>query len=350
MTRKTALIAGASGLIGRRLAELLLGAGDWNVIGLARHPTGHPGVRWIAVDMCDMEDCKRKLGSLSDVTHLFYTARYDFRQGIRESVDINAAMLRNSVQVVDAVAQLQHVHAVHGGKYYGTYLRSVPGPIDEDQTPRAPEPNFYYVQEDFLRDYSRGKQWTYTTTRPHAFCDPAPDFPRSIGLVIAVLATIQRELGMNFDFPGSAAAHESRCEYTEVGLLARSIAWMAQEPRCSNLSFNIVNGDNPRWSDMWPHFASWLGMKAGNASNIRLTEFMADKEQLWSDIVTKYALRPTRLSDFVSWSYGDHHCEQDWDVTFSMAKARKLGFSETVDSTDMFIRQFETYRAEKIIP
>ena len=37
MTKKIAVIAGASGLIGRRIADQLLTDGGWNVIGLARH-------------------------------------------------------------------------------------------------------------------------------------------------------------------------------------------------------------------------------------------------------------------------------------------------------------------------
>jgi len=99
---KTALVAGASGLIGRRIVEHLLAAGGWNVIGLARSQRNSPGMRWIAVDLNDSADCVRKLGTLTEVTHIFYAARYDHPEGVPESVEINAAMLEN---VVKAVAQ-----------------------------------------------------------------------------------------------------------------------------------------------------------------------------------------------------------------------------------------------------
>jgi len=62
MERSTALIAGASGLIGRRIAEHLIAAGNWDVIGLARRPSAARNMRWIAVDLADIEDCRRKLG------------------------------------------------------------------------------------------------------------------------------------------------------------------------------------------------------------------------------------------------------------------------------------------------
>jgi hypothetical protein len=44
-------------------------------------------------------------------------------------------------------------------------------------------------------------------------------------------------------------------QFTDLRLLARCVAWMAQEPRCANQGFNVVNGDYPRWSDLWPQFA-----------------------------------------------------------------------------------------------
>ena len=349
MQRNTALIAGASGLIGRRIAEHLTAAGGWDVIGLARRDRPAPNMRWIPVDLADLEDCRRKLGGLTDVTHVFYAARYDHPEGRPESVEINAAMLSNLVGALEPVAALKHVHALQGSKYYGHQLGPVSVPLYED-SPRAPGENYYFEQEDFLREHSRGKTWRYTTSRPHAFCDPSADHPRSIGLVIAVLAAIQRELGQALDFPGSEAGYRAHTQFTDLALLARAIAWMAEEPRCANQAFNVVNGDNPRWSELWPRFASTFGVEAGVPRNIRLAQYMADKGRAWDVIVKRHGLRPTRLETLVMWAYGDYQFSPEWDVRSSMSKARALGFSESVDSGKMFERQFEHYRAAGIIP
>lgn len=349
MNRNTALIAGASGLIGRRIADHLIAAGGWEVIGLARRPPPAHSMRWIAVDLTDLEDCQGKLGGLAAVTHVFYAARFDHPEGKPEPVEANAAMLSNLITALEPVAALKHVHAVHGSKYYGHQLGPVGLPLRED-SPRAAGMNYYFEQEDFLRERSRGKAWHYTTSRPHAFCDPAIDHPRSIGLVIAVFAAIQRELGEPLDFPGSAAAYEVRTQFTDLALLARAIAWMAQEPRCANQAFNVVNGDYPRWSELWPRFASWFGLEVGVPRKIRLAEHMADKGRVWDEIVRKHGLRPTRLDTLVLWAYGDYQFRPEWDVMSAMSKARALGFHDTVDSSAMFIRQFEHYRAAKIIP
>lgn len=350
MPRNVALVAGASGLIGRRIVDCLIAAGDWEVIGLARRPQTAQDMRWIGVDLTDREDCRRKLAGLASVTHVFYAARYDHPEGKPESVEINAAMLANLIDAIEPAAALKHVHAVHGSKYYGHQLGPVGLPMREDVSPRAPGANYYFQQEDFLRERSRGKAWSYSTSRPHAFCDPAIDHPRSIGLVIAVFAAIQRELGQPFDFPGTATGFGVHTQFTDLALLARAAAWMAREPRCANQAFNVVNGDNPRWSDLWPGFASWFGMKTGVPRGLKLADYMADKAEVWDRIVKQHGLRPTKLDTLALWAYGDYQLRPEWDVRSDMSKARTLGFRETLDSGEMFASHFEHYRAENIIP
>lgn len=349
MERRIALVAGATGLIGRRIAERLRSEGLWQVIGLARRAPASGNGSWIAVDLCDPEDCRRRLGALSGVTHVFYAARYDHPEGRPEPVAANAAMLRNLVTALEPAGVLRHVHAVHGSKYYGHQLGPVAVPMRED-APRAPGSNFYFEQEEFLRERSRAGRWTYSISRPHAFCDPAVDRPRSIGLVIAVFAAVQRELGLALDFPGTGRAYECRTQFTDLRLLARAAVWMATEPRCANQAFNVVNGDRPRWSELWPRFAAWFGMKPGVPRSMSLGAYMADKAPVWERIVAKHGLRPTRLEALALWAYGDYQLRPEWDVFSDMSKARALGFHEAVDSCAMFLRQFEHYRAERIIP
>ena len=350
MHYKTALIAGASGFIGRRIADHLRALGNWKVVGVARTPPAAQNISWIAVDLADIADCRRKLGKLETVTHVFYAARYDHpEEGKPEPVETNAAMLRNVIDVLEPMAALEHVHAVHGSKYYGHQLGPVPVPMHENSS-RARNENYYFAQEDFLARRSSGAKWTYSTSRPHSFCDPAVDHPRSMGLVLSVYAAIQRELGLNLDFPGGAVGYEAHTQFTDVALLARAAAWMAAEPLCGNQSFNVVNGDYPRWCELWTRFASEFGLEAGAPRRFSIAEYMADKGAVWDRIVAKHGLRRTRLHELVLWPYGDYQLRPHWDVMSSMSKARQLGFHETVDSHAMFVRQFEHYRAQKIIP
>ncbi len=345
----TALIAGATGLVGRSIAARLAELGGWDVIGLARRLQSVPRLRLIAVDLTDAADCRRKLGGLAGITHVFFAVRHDHVEGVPESVEINAAMLRNVVDALDADEALRHVHAVHGSKYYGHQLGPVALPMVEDG-PRAPGDNFYFAQEDFLRKRSAERGFAYTITRPHTFCSATIDTPRSFGLLVAVYASIQRELGLPLDFPGGAGAYGARTQFTDLALLARAIVWMATEPRCANQAFNIVNGDYPRWSELWPRFARWFGLAAGVPRALDFAQYMADKVTVWERIVQRHALRPTALDRMVLWPYGNYVVRPVWDINSSTSKARALGFHESLDTGTMFERQFEHYRAEKIVP
>ena len=349
MERRVALVAGATGLIGRRLAAHLQRLG-WEVIGLCRRPVPGAAVPLIGVDLTDLANCRSKLAGLEDVTHVFYTARYDHPEGVTESVDINAAMLRNLVEALEPVAGgLRHVHAVHGTKYYGHHVGPIAVPAREDD-PRAAAPNFYYLQEDTLRERQRGKRWTYSTSRPHTYCDASWSEPRNIGLLIAVYAAVLHELGLPLGYPGTEKSFGVATQFTALPLLARALAWMATEPRCANQAYNIVNGDAPRWSELWPRFAAYFGMPAGPAEPIRLADTMADKDGVWQAVIRKHGLRPTALQSLVRWSYGNYVFAPEWDIISDASKARSHGFAETVDSGKMFLDIFEHLRAGKIVP
>lgn len=347
MQKPTALIAGASGLIGRRLAEHLEETGAWNVIRVSRRARDD-GKRWVAVELADAADCRAQLGALTDVTHLFYAARSDHPEGVPEPVQRNTDMLMNMVEALEGRAPLAHVHAVHGSKYYGHMQGPVPLPITED-APRGKVDNYYFHQEDFLRERSVGATWSWSTTRPHCFCDPAVDTPRSIGLVIAVYAAIQRELGKPLDFPGTEVAFNARTQFTDLRLLARALAWMAREPRCANQAFNVVNGDTPTWRELWAGYANHFGLEMGGPAQFSLAAYLADKEELWAAMARKHGLVSTRLHDLCLPAYGDYQFRPQWEVFSSMQKARALGFTDAVDSARMFRAQFDHYRAQKII-
>ena len=125
---------------------------------------------------------------------------------------------------------------------------------------------------------------------------------------------------------------------------------MSTEPRCRNQAFNVVNGDHPRWADLWPGYAAEFGMRAGVPRNLKLASYMADKGAVWENIVKKHGLRPTQLETVSLWPYGDYLFRPEWDIESSMAKARALGFTEALATGAMFAQHFAHYRAEKIIP
>src|SRR5215831_5233488 len=51
MQKKTALVVGASGIVGLNLATLLSKKDDWTVYGLSRKPTAREGILPVAADL-----------------------------------------------------------------------------------------------------------------------------------------------------------------------------------------------------------------------------------------------------------------------------------------------------------
>jgi nucleoside-diphosphate-sugar epimerase len=319
------------------------------VIGVSRRPLSGSAPRQIAADLTDATETRARMAGLSEVTHVFYAARYDHPEGVAESDTTNTAMLRNLLDALaSSASQLAHVNLVHGTKYYG-HPAPIPMPVTEE-SPRGARTTFYFAQEDLVRERAHAQGWTWSIARPHIFCDPAPGHPRSIGLVIAVLAAIQRELGQPLFFPGNERNFASRTQFTDLGLLARALEWMAIEPRCANQAFNVVNGDAPRWSELWPVFARALDIEAGAPRALQLVHYMADKAPVWESIVATHKLRHTPLERIALWDYGDYVFGPEWDIMSAMNKARRCGFDERVDTLEMFARVFACYREQRLIP
>ena len=350
MTKRTALVTGASGLVGGYLLKHLLDQGGWDIVAVSRRKPDMPGnYRHIAVDLLDPADCTSKLGHLKEVSHIFFVA-YIERSDPRELVTANLGMLVNLVETIEAVSPvLEHVHLSEGTKWYGNHLGPFKTPAKEDD-PRHMPPNFYYDQQDFLEQRQKGKRWGWSTVRPHAVCGFSTGGPMNLTLAIAVYAAISKELGLPLSFPGKPGAYSALYQCTDAALLAKAITWMATEPKAANQAFNITNGDLFRWQNLWPRFADFFGMELAPSRYISLGRTMADKGPVWDRIVAKHGLQAHSYNEIVAWGYPENVFASDYDIVSDTGKARRLGFHDLVDSEEMFLRMFTEFRGNRIIP
>lgn len=349
-TKKTALIVGATGLVGRAVLENLSASEHWDVIAVSRRKPDVPG-SWVHVpmDLLNTDDCRSMASRLSSVTHVFYSAYVD-RSDRQVWVEDNSAMLVNLVEVLEAHApNLEHIHVVHGTKWYGSHLGPFKTPAREDDARHMP-PNFYYNQWDWLLERTAQRSWTCSSSRPGTICGFIVGNPMNLMMVLGVYAAISRELGLPLRHPGSPGNWRRLYEVTDASLLAKAMIWMATNPACANEAFNITNGDFFRWENLWPQLARYWNMEVGSYRQINLAATMADKAPIWEQIVNRHGLRTTPYEELVSWAFGDHVFTPEFDGGSDTGKSRRFGFFEFDDTAQMFVRNWDRYRAAGILP
>lgn len=349
----TALIAGASGIVGNNLARHLVAEG-WNVLGLARRPVDIEGVTPVAADLTDPASLQAALSKLAP-THVFITTW--MRQATEaENCRVNGAMVRNLLDALQA-APLRHVALVTGLKHYlgpfeaygkGTLPQT---PFREDQD-RLPVENFYYVQEDEVFAGAKRQGFGWSVHRPHTIVGYALGNAMNMGVTLAVYASLCRETGRPFLFPGSPQQWNGLTDVTDARLLARHLAWASTDPAAANTAFNVVNGDVFRWSWMWGRIAEWFGLEPAPypGAATPLEEQMAKDGPVWRDLAQRHGLVESDLDRLASAWHTDADLGRPIEVVTDMARSRRLGFLDYQPSDDSFLDLFGRLRTEKVIP
>ncbi|MHA7630588.1 SDR family oxidoreductase [Corallococcus sp. M7] len=348
--KNVALVVGAHGIAGLNLIEHLESLGGWEVIGLSRRGgEARQGVRYIPVDLLDAADSREKLSGLTQVTHIFYAA-YQDRPTPAELVAPNVAMLVNVVNAVEPVARnLQHINLMQGYKVYGAHLGPFKTPARETDAHHMP-PEFNVEQQDFLEQRQQGKAWTWSALRPSVVVGYAMGTPMNLGLAISVYASMSKELGLPLRFPGPPSAYDILMDITDARLLAHAMLWAATSPKAANQAFNINNGDQFRWSELWPKIARMFDLEVAPPLPMSLVDVMADKAPLWDRMVAKHGLAPNPYTDINPWRHAQGVFSINFDFLADPSKARRHGFPGHIETETMFREVFEDYRRRKVIP
>ena len=99
--RRTAIVAGAFGAVGRTLVRHLEALGGWDVAGIGRRaaaPTAR--TRYLQLDLTDTGACARASRDLPAADAVFFAA-YAPRPSPAEEVAPNLAMLSNLMEAVE---------------------------------------------------------------------------------------------------------------------------------------------------------------------------------------------------------------------------------------------------------
>jgi nucleoside-diphosphate-sugar epimerase len=361
MANKKVVVAGATGLVGNAALRHFGSSGGCEVIALSRRkPRDLHGARYVAIDLTDAAQCARSAPQLQGATHLVYAALYEapnLVEGWRDESQIrtNDLMLRNLMAVLEPAApSLQHVALLQGTKAYGVHVRPLTVPAREGRSEMYEQPNFYWAQENFLRELRRGKAWHWSILRPVLIVGETIGGAMDLIPPLGVYAAILREEGRPLDYPGGAARVS---QAVDVDLLARAIAWAGEADAARNEAFNVTNGDVFTWENVWPAIADALDMRPGNAVPLSLAKTWPQWIAPWDALRRKYDLVAPGLEAFVglSFQYADYTMRHGQTQSgppsiVSTVKINRAGFTEMMDTEDMFRKWLRHARSSRLLP
>ena len=355
MAQQTALIVGATGIVGLNLAQHLQQLGDWQVYGLARKPALPQGIQPLTADLQDAASVRDALAGIKP-THIFLSTW--LRQSTEaENIRVNGGMVRNLLQAAAPAQTVQHVALVTGLKHYLGPFESygkgtLPATPFREEQGRLPVDNFYYAQEDEVFAAATQQGFTWSVHRPHTIIGYALGNAMNMGVTLAVYASLCRATGMSFVFPGSAVQWNSLTDMTDARLLASHLAWASTQDAGRNQAFNVVNGDVFRWSWMWRRIAEWFGIEALPFPQTEqpLATQLKDAAPAWRQIAQRHSLVEPDIDRLASAWHTDADLGRPIEVLTDMSKSRKLGFLDYQATDESFFDLFTRLRASRVIP
>lgn len=214
-----------------------------------------------------------------------------------------------------------------GGKYYGAHLGPIPVPPEESDPRVHLEPNFYYNQEDLLKEFAAKHGISWVTTRPSWVPGAVPDAAMNLCLPLAIYALVQKHLGKPLEYPADLTAWESNQTLSSAQMNCYTAEWAVLSGNV-NQSFNAHDDCVFTWGKFWPKYAArfhmpWSGPDTSENAKFQehvspytppprgfgppatyrykftLTEWAKRPEvqKAWKEIAAKHQLREPALRD-----------------------------------------------------
>ncbi|TXM71514.1 SDR family oxidoreductase [Methylobacterium sp. WL103] len=348
------LIVGASGIVGSAAAERFSAEG-WEVAGLARKPVAQDGVTPVSADLQDPASLERALSGLAP-SHVVL-ATWMRRDTEAEMIRVNGAMVENLLAALRPAGSLRHVALVTGLKHYlGPFEAYGKGAVPQtpfrEEQGRLDVENFYYAQEDAVFSAAARDGFAWSVHRPHTIIGKAVGNAMNMGTTLAAYATLCRETGRPFRFPGSGMQWNGLTDMTDARLLARHLLWASTSARAANEDFNVVDGDVFRWSWMWGRIAEWFGIadEPFDGTVRPLETQMAEDGPVWAEIAARHGLAEPDLAKLASPWHTDADLGRPIEVVTDMSKSRRFGFLDYQPTDDAFFDLFARLRADRLIP
>jgi nucleoside-diphosphate-sugar epimerase len=243
---------------------------------------------------------------------------------------------------------------LQGTKAYGSHVLPMKVPAREGRSEMREQPNFYWNQEDYLREEQSGKGWCFSIFRPVLVVGYSQGSAMNVIPAIGTYAAILKEAKHPLHYPGGPPRV---AQAVDADLLARCMAWAGDAEAARDETFNVANGDVYCWPNIWPAIADALGMEPGEAKSCSLEAETRTRETDWARIREKYNLVSPDLKSFVglSFQYADYQMgfgrPEPAPPSFSSTiKVMQAGFHEVMDTEAMFTKWLRIFQDNRLLP
>jgi nucleoside-diphosphate-sugar epimerase len=354
------LIAGASGVVGSAALDRFLDNG-WDAVAVSRRKPEIDSDRefeHLSVDLRDADAARDALSQLDGLTHVVYAALFE-KPGLiagwqeQDQMETNLQMLENTLEPIVETNPLENVSILQGTKAYGIHVHPMPIPARE-RAPRDDHANFYWLQEDYLKEQAARHGFRWNVLRPQLIIGSTIGAAMNLAPVIGAYAAICKQNGEPCGFPGGISYV---WEAVDSRLCAAALEMMATNPEADGQHYNVTNGDVFEWRNLWPALMEQMGVEAGPDNPRSMAEYLPANADAWQAVVREQELRPNEIEDLLGEShyYADfcfaYGADQPPPAAFvSSIKLRKAGVTSVYDTEETFLHWMQWQQDRKILP
>lgn len=148
-----------------------------------------------------------------------------------------------------------------GVKHYGLHLGPAINPQHECDKRILLEPNFYYLQEDLLFEYSKRNNVSWNIVRPSHIIGAVKDAAMNLVYPLGVFGAIHAHLQKPLVYPGDVASFDLAQSISTAKLNAYLEKWAVLDPDTANQVFNASDSSQFTFGKFWINFAKWYGLE-----------------------------------------------------------------------------------------
>ncbi|KAK4699851.1 hypothetical protein P7C70_g6405, partial [Phenoliferia sp. Uapishka_3] len=382
-TGKTAIIFGANGVSGSAAIRHLLSQHGWSrVIATSLRPVQYDykdpedRLRFVSMDQTAespsaVADKLRSVGGADVSLVLFYT--YIAKDDEDELISVNQSLFQGGLDAIDLLAKGEVSFVLQTGyKRYNVHRGWTGGlskiPYEED-SPRPPGKNFYFIQEDMLKEFCEKRSWQWNIVVPNFVLGVTKGNFMNLVVSLGIYASLRKALNEPLVWPGNSYSWNCVNDMSSAANNVHFATWVGTNPKAANQVFNITDGGKPaRFEDLWPQFASNTSSSAFGLESevpfdsatppptrgeivpgVVLEDYLADKKPVWNKLVKEHGLDP-KSWDYATWPFLQFVLSRTWPDEGSNAKARSFGWDVTYDTLGEFEKGWEEMRTLRIIP